>query len=275
MGNRIKIGDFVSLTGTTLKTVMYYHKIGLLPEPERSSGGYRLYGSDELARMRLIKQLKFLGMDLKGIKEILGDIQDNRTFREVLESLHQELLNDKNEIEERLFKVEKMLEEGITSVNDDNSLSSSFQMISDTLGQDKVGEYMEICPQLFDQQRRVFGILDNFQWGDDFQETLLALAEYFKTHPEEYQISLSFGKRLARLAQLPEDDPEVETLARESAEFIKKIPQLKEMLHKEQGIKNPYGKLYDEVVSNIISPAQAKLGRLMQLYISQDDQMSK
>jgi len=275
MGNRIKIGDFVSLTGTTLKTVMYYHKIGLLPEPERSPGGYRLYGSDELARMQLIKRMKYLGMDLKGIKEILGDIQDNKTLREVLESLQQALLNEKNEIEERLDKVEKMLKEEIVSINDDNYISSSFQMISDTLGQEKVVEYMKICPQLFDQQRRVFSILDSFQWGNDSQETLLALAEYFKTHPEEYQISLSFGKRLARLAQLTEEDPEVEALARESAEFIKKMPQLKEMLHKEQGVKNPYAKLYDEVVSSAISPAQAKFGRLMQLYISQEDEMSK
>jgi len=32
--NRIKISDFVKLTGSTLKTIIYYHKIGLLPEPE-------------------------------------------------------------------------------------------------------------------------------------------------------------------------------------------------------------------------------------------------
>ena len=57
MDNRIKIGHFVQLTGSTLKTVLYYHKIGLLQEPERSPGGYRLYGSAELSRMQLIKHL--------------------------------------------------------------------------------------------------------------------------------------------------------------------------------------------------------------------------
>lgn len=36
--NQIKIGDFVKLTGNTLKTVLYYHKIGVLQEPERSPG---------------------------------------------------------------------------------------------------------------------------------------------------------------------------------------------------------------------------------------------
>ncbi|EGW37463.1 MerR family transcriptional regulator [Desulfosporosinus sp. OT] len=74
MEKRMKIGDFVKLTGSTLKTVRYYHKIGLLPKPECTTAGYRLYGPAELNRIRLIKHLKSLGLDLKGIKEILGDL---------------------------------------------------------------------------------------------------------------------------------------------------------------------------------------------------------
>jgi len=84
---RIKISNFVKLTGSTLKTIIYYHKIGLLLEPERSPGGYRLYGAGELTRMQLIKHLKSLGLDLKRIKEILGDKHNDKTLREVLESL--------------------------------------------------------------------------------------------------------------------------------------------------------------------------------------------
>ena len=91
MENRIKIGDFVKLTGSTLKTVRYYHKIDLLPKPERSTGGYHLYGPAELNRMRLIKHLKSLGLDLKRIKEVLGDVNNNATLQEVLQSLRNEL----------------------------------------------------------------------------------------------------------------------------------------------------------------------------------------
>lgn len=95
MNNRIKISDFVKLTGSTLKTVIYYHKIGLLQEPERSMAGYRLYGPAELSRMQTIKHLKGLGLDLKRIKEILGDIEHHKTLREVLESLQAELIAEK------------------------------------------------------------------------------------------------------------------------------------------------------------------------------------
>ncbi len=68
MKNQIKISDFVN-DWKHIKTILYYHKIGLLQEPERSQGGYRLYGAAELTRMQFIKRLKSLGLDLKRIKE--------------------------------------------------------------------------------------------------------------------------------------------------------------------------------------------------------------
>lgn len=95
MDNQILIGDFVKVTRSTLKTVLYYQKIGLLKEPKRSANGYCLYGAEELARMRMIKHLKNLGLDLKQIKEILGGTQNNKSLKEVLQSLQAELLIEK------------------------------------------------------------------------------------------------------------------------------------------------------------------------------------
>ena len=95
MDNQIKISDFTKLTKSTLKTVMYYHKMGLLQEAKRSASGYRIYGAEELTCMRMIRHLKLLGLNLKQIKEILGDMHNQRTLRQVLQSLHIELSNEK------------------------------------------------------------------------------------------------------------------------------------------------------------------------------------
>ncbi len=91
--NKLKSGDFIKLTGSTLKTINYYHKIGLLPKPERSAAGYRLYGPADLNRMRFIKHLKSLGLDLKQIKIIVGDLSNPKSSREVLESLRRSQSN--------------------------------------------------------------------------------------------------------------------------------------------------------------------------------------
>lgn len=267
MENRIKISDFAKLTGSTLKTIIYYHKIGLLQEPARSPGGYRLYGPAELTRMQSIKRLKSLGLDLKRIKEILGEMHNSRTLREVLQSLRTELLNEKKTLEERVAKIEKLLSEDTEDavLLDENTFESpSFQMVKEILGQDQIDKYVQTCPEIYDQQRKLFGILDDFQWGQDYRETFLSLAEYFKAHPEKYQMSLDSAKRLARLDQLSEDDPEVEALARESAEIMKSIPLLEGV---NQSLSKAMESLYNGMVAGVLSPARMKHKRLVEQYL--------
>ena len=271
MENRLKIRDFAKLTGNTLKTVLYYHKIGLLHEPKRSQKGYRLYGPLELIRMRLIKHLKSLGLDLKTIKDILGDVSNTKNLREVLQSLRVELLNEKKIIEEQVAKIDTLLCEEKTFL-EDTFESPSFQMVTEILGPDQIGRYAQTCPELYEQQRKLFGILDGFQWGEDNRGTFQALAEYFKMHPQQYQTSVDFGARLARLDQLPEDDPEIDALARESAGFIKSIPFLKEMLCNKSGLTGPLESLFNEMIGGVLSPARMKHKQLLQHYLNYQTQ---
>ena len=264
MENRIKISDFAELTGSTLKTIIYYHKIGLLQEPERSSAGYRLYGPAELTRMQLIKRLKSLGLDLKRIKEILGDIHNLRTLREVLQSLRTELMNEKKTLEERVAKIELLLSEDAVILDGNTFKSPFFQMVKEILGQDQIDKYVETCPEIYDQQRKLFGILDDFQWGQDYRETFLSLAEYFKAHPEKYQMALDSAKRLVRLDQLSGDEPEVEALARESAEIMKSIPLLE---GGNKSLSKAMESVYNGMVAGVLSPARMKHKRLVEQYL--------
>jgi DNA-binding transcriptional MerR regulator len=64
--------ELADLTGTTVKTVRYYHQIGLLDEPERLSNGYKQYGVDHLVRLLRIKRLGDLGVPLAQIAS-MGD----------------------------------------------------------------------------------------------------------------------------------------------------------------------------------------------------------
>ncbi|MEN6326835.1 MAG: MerR family transcriptional regulator [Syntrophomonas sp.] len=267
MENRIKISDFVKLTGSTLKTINYYHKIGLLPEPMRSSGGYRLYGSAELNRMRLIKRLKSLGMNLKQIKGIIGDFKNPRTSREVLQSLRHEILNEKQALEERLAKIDTLLVEDSLQLDEDIFDSPSFQMITGILGADQIEEYARTCPEIYNQHRKLYGILDDFQWGEDYRESFSTLAEYFKTNPEQYQQALAAGARWAELSQLNEDDPRIETFARESAALVKCMPPVKELISNHPGMKMPFESLYQEMVAGVLSPAQLKYQQLFEKFL--------
>jgi DNA-binding transcriptional MerR regulator len=61
--------------GLTADTVRYYEKAGLLPEPDRSPAGYRMYDDLALERLRFIKGAQRIGLRLREVKELL-DIRD-------------------------------------------------------------------------------------------------------------------------------------------------------------------------------------------------------
>lgn len=68
--------EIADLAGTSLRAVRHYHQIGLLPEPERRSNGYKQYGVAHLVRLVRIKRLVDLGFSLPQIAA-LGDADDH------------------------------------------------------------------------------------------------------------------------------------------------------------------------------------------------------
>jgi DNA-binding transcriptional MerR regulator len=70
--DRLQAGEFAKRAGVTVRTLHHYDRVGLLSPQVRSSAGYRLYGDDDLARLQQIAALKFLGLPLRRIKELLA-----------------------------------------------------------------------------------------------------------------------------------------------------------------------------------------------------------
>ncbi len=68
---RMTIGELADKAKVKIETVRYYERRGLLPEPARSSSGYRQYERDAIARIQFIKRAKLLGFTLNEIAELL------------------------------------------------------------------------------------------------------------------------------------------------------------------------------------------------------------
>ncbi|WET83002.1 MerR family transcriptional regulator [Amycolatopsis sp. QT-25] len=80
--------ELAELAGTTVKTVRYYHRIGLLDEPERAHNGYKRYRVEHLVRLLRIRRLVDLGVPLAEIPAMAGS--DERT-EQTLRALDEEL----------------------------------------------------------------------------------------------------------------------------------------------------------------------------------------
>lgn len=65
------VGELAKKMGTTVRTLQYYDKEGLLSPSAESEGGRRLYTDKDMVRLHQILSLKYLGFSLDDIKNRL------------------------------------------------------------------------------------------------------------------------------------------------------------------------------------------------------------
>jgi MerR family mercuric resistance operon transcriptional regulator len=91
----LTIGKLAAAAGVGVETVRYYQRRGLLETPTRDRE-IRRYGSDDLRRLRFIKQAQSAGFTLGEIKELLDlDASDDRARARELASARVEALDQK------------------------------------------------------------------------------------------------------------------------------------------------------------------------------------
>lgn len=72
----IAIHDISKLTGISVRTLRYYEEINLLNPLDKTEGGHRLYGEEQLKKLQQILFLKNLGFKLKEIQRFLNEEWD-------------------------------------------------------------------------------------------------------------------------------------------------------------------------------------------------------
>jgi DNA-binding transcriptional MerR regulator len=63
----VSIGHIAAVTGVSSRTIRYYEEMGVLPPPERTSGGTRQYRIDFRFHVQAVLSLKELGFTLDEI----------------------------------------------------------------------------------------------------------------------------------------------------------------------------------------------------------------
>lgn len=74
----MKISEAAAASGCHLETIRYYERVGLMPRPARTAGGYREYSGAEVDRLRFITRGRELGFSLEEIRSLLSLGDDPR-----------------------------------------------------------------------------------------------------------------------------------------------------------------------------------------------------
>ncbi|RLV55506.1 MerR family transcriptional regulator [Aeromicrobium phragmitis] len=67
----LTISQLAAYAGVTVAAVRHYHKIGLLPEPERDRSGYRSYNADAVVQLIRVHVLASAGVPLAQVEDLL------------------------------------------------------------------------------------------------------------------------------------------------------------------------------------------------------------
>ena len=260
MRERLRIGDAARLVGVTPKTVRHYEKIGLLPAAERSESGYRLYSANDLLHLNRVKKLRSLGLTLRQVRAVLGAGDRDLSLRTTLEALRTQVDSEMARLEER----RRLIDETLSREDLEAETSSSFQRAVELLGEHLSG----VSESALEQDRKLWSVLDAFEWPEGYEEENEELFRYYAEHREQYVEMVALGERLAALADVPEEDPEVERVAQELWSFFEKYPLPENLAGSSWSSQDPIGQTLAELALSVFSPAQQ---RVMALIVEREE----
>lgn len=110
MAEKLTIGRLARRTGVSVPTVRFYESEGLLPPPERTEAGYRLYDPIDVRRLRLIRRARLLGLALSDIKTLVTQAFASECV-DFADQLLARIATQRTEIERRMTELAALREE--------------------------------------------------------------------------------------------------------------------------------------------------------------------
>ena len=87
-------GEFAKKAGVTIRTLRYYDKIGLLVPSSHNELGHRLSSKEDFGKLQKILTLKFIGLSLEDIANIMKYDLNHKDFKKSLE-IQKEIMKKK------------------------------------------------------------------------------------------------------------------------------------------------------------------------------------
>jgi MerR family Zn(II)-responsive transcriptional regulator of zntA len=109
-------GDLARATGSTVRTIRFYEEEGLLKPAVVSEGGHRRYTEQDLDRLRIISDLRELGLSLCEIRSVMEIRTGCHTASEFAVRFQQVLAGHLEQAQQRLERLRRVRKELLDAV---------------------------------------------------------------------------------------------------------------------------------------------------------------
>ena len=196
------VGRLAELAGVTVRTLHHYDHVGLLTPSGRSVSGYRVYNSDDTARLQQILLYREMGLSLKDIRLIL----DHPGFDKV------SALRDHRKVLRMRIRRLKVLERTVAATLED--LLNEEARMSD---KDKFAGFENEHARYRDEAIERFGT----SVVEDSEKRMAQMTDEEKANT--FKEGVQIARELAALIENAPDSPETLALAARQHAFVNKF----------------------------------------------------
>ncbi|MEM7128780.1 MAG: MerR family transcriptional regulator [Chloroflexota bacterium] len=257
------IKDVAKLVGVTTKTVRHYHKIGLLPEPERTEADYRLYSGWDLWRLRTICELRRLGLSLERIRTVLEATEPADALRSILATQLDEIETEMVELAERKERIQELMSQEHINVDLVNGQP-------DLYTNKILAKYGDLIPEDLDEsllqfEREFEDTMATFPGHDGRNDIYPPAMALIEENPEQYQHFAQEANQLwIRSSEIKDLDDEskskisnmVNSFVNQNRYFLQAMTQLSPEGASESSTDAVFGEMVNEKMEATLTPAQ-------------------
>ena len=109
------IGKLAAVAATKVQTIRYYEEIGLVRPFSRTEGGHRIYGPEDVKRLKFIRHGRELGFGIDEIRQLLVLADDPETSCSAADAIARTQLE---QVEIRLEKLKVLRKELLRMVGE-------------------------------------------------------------------------------------------------------------------------------------------------------------
>ena len=113
----LRIGDLAKATGKTQRALRLYEELGLLTPGDRTSGGFRLYGQEAIARVHWIGKLQELGFTLQQIQELVAAVVGEAVPKEAMVRVRGLFLQKLDDVASQIARLSQLQRELMSSLS--------------------------------------------------------------------------------------------------------------------------------------------------------------
>ena len=195
------VKEISNFTGISVRTLHYYHEIGLLLPTAVSEAGYRLYDDKALETLRQILFFREFDMPLKEIQKILGSPDFDR--EKILRSQRKMLELKKERLNRMIAGIDDILK-GEEAMDFTVFRTQDIEEICEAAFANMSREQQEIAAEQYGGQEEFQKHLVESMSTEQAQKTMSKMLEWYgdketymdvAVHPLSAQVTEAYGKR--------------------------------------------------------------------------------